>query len=122
MADELIHLAKFTPTSVDRDAILYAAGRASAPSRRPWQAACAGLVLLQVATVLAWQRFPVPTPVVVEPVPEPLVVPEEPRPWQPPDPSSYLALMAHFDDPPPPLPSGIFAPPGKPLTARSILD
>ena len=114
-------LARFTPSPANRDAILYAAGRASAPSRRPWQAAVAGLVLLQAATV-AWLASPVPPLTVAEPTPTPVVVPDEPWPWQPPDPSSYLALMAHFDDPPPPLPSGIFAPPGKPLTVRGSLD
>ena len=122
MADELTHLAKFTPTPADRDAILYAAGRASAPSRRPWQAACAGLLTLQAVTVAAWLASPVTPPAVPEPLPTPVVVPEEPRPWQPPDPSSYLALRDHLDDPLPPLPSGSYAPPGKPLTVRSSLD
>ena len=122
MADELTSLAKFTPSPADRDAILYAAGRASAPIRRPWQAAVAGLVLLQAATLLAWPVSPAPTPAVAEPVPTPVVVPDEPRPWQPPDPSSYLALRDHLDDPPPPLPSGSYAPPGKPLTVRSTFD
>ncbi len=114
-------LARFTPRPANRDAILYAAGRASAPSRRPWQAAVAGLVLLQAATV-AWLASPVPPPAVADPTPTPLVIPGEPRPWQPPDPSSYLALMAHLDDPPTPLPSGSSAPPGKPLSVRSTLE
>ena len=122
MADELTHLAKFTPTPVDRDAILYAAGRASAPSRRPWQAVCAGLLTLQAVAVAAWLASPVTPPAFAEPVPVPVVVPEEPRPWQPPDPSSYLALRDHLDDPLPPMPSGSYAPPGKPLTVRSSLD
>ena len=122
MADELTHLAKFTPTSVDRDAILYAAGRASAPSRRPWQAACAGLLTLQAVTVAAWLAYPVTPPAVAEPLPTPTAVPDEARPWQPPDPSSYLALRDHFDDPLPPLACGSNAPPGKPLTVRSTLD
>ena len=122
MADELTHLAKFTPTPVDRDAILYAAGRASAPSRRPWQAACVGLLVLQAVAVAAWLASPVTPPTVPEPLPTPVVVPEEPRPWQPPDPSSYLALRDHLDDPLPPMPSGSYAPPGKPLTVRSSLD
>ena len=121
MADDVTTLAKFTPSPANRDAILYAAGRASAPSRRPWQAAVAGLVLLQAATV-AWLAYPVTQPAVVEPSPTPLAVPDDTRPWQPPDPSSYLSLMAHFDDPPPPLPSGSYAPPGQPLTMRSSLD
>ena len=122
MADDVTSLAKFTPSPADRDAILYAAGRASAPSRRPWQTAVAGLVLLQAATVVAWQLTPAPTPVVAEPVLTPVVVPDEPRPWTPPDPSSYLALSSHLDDTPPPLASGSYAPPGKPLTVRSNLD
>jgi hypothetical protein len=122
VADELTHMAKFTPTSVDRDAILYAAGRASAPSCRPWQVACAGLLTLQAVAVAVLLTYPLPTPAVAEPLPTPTVVPEEPQPRQPPDPSSYLALMAHFDDPPPPLPSGSFAPPSQPLTVRSTLD
>ena len=122
MADELTHLAKFTPTPANRDAILHAAGRASAPSRRPWQAACAGLLVLQAATC-ACLAYPVtPTPVVVEPPPMPVVVPEERRPWVPPDPSSYIALRDHLDDQLPPTPSGSYAPPGKPLTVRSSLD
>ena len=121
MADDVTSLAKFTPSPANRDALLYAAGRASAPSRRPWQAACVGLLVLHAAT-LAWLAYPVTPPAVVEPVPTPVVVPDEPRPWQPPDPSSYLALRDHLDDPLPPLPSGSYAPPGKPLTVRSTLD
>ena len=122
MADELTSLAKFTPSPADRDAILYTAGRASAPSRRPWQAACVGLLLSQVATC-AWLAYPAtPTPVVVEPPPMPEVVPDEARPWVPPDPSSYIALRDHVEDPLTPMPSGSYAPPGKPLTVRSSLD
>ena len=81
-------------------------------------------MLLQAATLLAWQLTPAPTPLVAAPMPTPtpVIVPDEPRPWQPPDPSSYLALRDHLDDPPPPPPSGSFAPPGKPLTARSSLE
>ena len=118
----MTRLAKFTPSPADRDAILYAAGRASAPSRRPWQAAVAGLVLLQAATVAAWLASPATPRAVVEPLPPPVVMPDEARPWHPPDPSSYLALSGHLDDPLPPLPSGSYAPPGKPLTVRSTLD
>ena len=122
MADDVTRLAKFSPSPADRDAILYAAGRASAPSRRPWQAAVAGLVLLQVATVAAWLASPATPRAVVEPLPPPVVMPDEARPWQPPDPSSYLALRDHIDDPRLPFTGDAFAPPGKPLTVRGTLD
>ena len=123
MADELTSLAKFTPKSVDRDALLYAAGRAAAPSRRPWQAATATLAVLQAITVAAWMAQPsAPPGEPVVPSPPAPAYRDDPSPWQPPDPSSYIALRDHLDDPRPTLPGDADAPPGKPLTVRSNLD
>lgn len=123
MADELTSLAKFTPTPVDRDALLVAAGRSSAPSRRPWQAATAALAALQAVTLAAWLSHPSAPP--IEPaVPSPPAPAyrDEPTPWQPPDPSSYIALRDHLDDPRPTLPGDADAPPGRPLSVRGSLD
>jgi hypothetical protein len=55
------HLSRFTPdpTGLDRDALLFAAGRASARANRKWQALVGTLALSQVLTlVLLWPRTP----------------------------------------------------------------
>jgi hypothetical protein len=66
------HLSRFTPdaTGLERDALLFAAGRASVRANSKWQALAGTLALSQVLTlVLLWPRTPplqTSTPLVVE--------------------------------------------------------
>ena len=112
-------LAALSPAAVDRDAVLFAAGRAAAPSRWPWVVACGLLVVTQVVTCGLWlgERRGSPPPA------EPVVLPSGPieSPPQPPDPSSYLVLLRTWDDrSPPPGPDGGDEPRrSPPLTAGS---
>ena len=69
--EELRDLAP-RPGCLDRDALLFAAGRASAKASR-WRAATAGLVALSLGVLLAVR----PTPPVVERI---VVAPVEPEP------------------------------------------
>lgn len=89
-------LSALTPAAVDRDAMLFAAGRASAASPRWWKRACGLLVVTQVMmlTVLRGERPAPSDPGPVLPAP---VVPESP-PTPPPDPNSYLVLLRTWDD------------------------
>jgi hypothetical protein len=90
MSDPLTtRLSRFTPDSsgLDREALLFAAGRASAPRARRWQILAGLLVASQLLTlVLLWP--PVSSPVhpslalpnpTIEPAPPP--APEGPLPW-----------------------------------------
>jgi hypothetical protein len=62
MSDPLTdRLARFTPAGLDRDALLFSAGRASARPDRRWQAIAGLLAVAQVLT-LAWLFRPVPAP------------------------------------------------------------
>ena len=66
--DHLIEkLAQFSPASgtIDRDAMLFAAGRASAPRQRGWKAAAGVLACSQAVMVTLWfsaLRSPAPRP------------------------------------------------------------
>ncbi len=63
-------LTRFTPNApgLDRDAILFAAGRQSARSPRLWRAAAALLAIGEVATVIGmWPRSPQAAPAVSPP-------------------------------------------------------
>ncbi len=64
--DVIAKLGQFTPTSgLDRDELLFQAGRASAPSSRGWKLAVGLLALGQLGTALAWGAWPRPEPVIV---------------------------------------------------------
>lgn len=74
------HLKRFTPAGagLDRDALLFEAGRVSAPATRPWKALTALLTVSQLVTLwfLASRPagYPLPAPApppVVEPAPAP---------------------------------------------------
>ena len=82
-------LSRFTPDSggLDRDALLFAAGRVSARSSRPWKAVAAALAVSQLLTLeFLWPRTrtdpPMPpiSPLVVAPSP-PIPAPESSQPW-----------------------------------------
>ena len=78
-------LSRFTPDAgaLDRDALLFAAGRASARPGRRWKALAGALAASQLLTLLAlWPHTP-PTASPVEPSP-PVAV--EPPPLSPADP------------------------------------
>ncbi|HVK15316.1 MAG TPA: hypothetical protein VM533_00110 [Fimbriiglobus sp.] len=79
-------LARFTPaTRLDRDEVLFQAGRASAPKARWWKCATALLLVTQAAT-LAFGLWPDPAPSASptrEDAPAAESVPYEPVPLSP---------------------------------------
>jgi hypothetical protein len=92
-------LSKFTPdaSGLDRDALLYAAGRASVRPNRLWMALAGALASSQLLT-LAFLWFQATGPVIVPtPAPSPIVAPrsvtaDQPSPSLAPDASSYWPL------------------------------
>ncbi len=99
-------LTRFTPvTTLNRDEMLFQAGRASGRSPRIWKWLVGGLTLSQTVMLAAWFWL---TPVTSSPVvpamaveATPLLIPETPpqAPASPtPDPSSYLELSRHMSD------------------------
>lgn len=98
-------LSRFTPvTTLNRDEMLFQAGRASVRSPRIWKWLVCGLALSQSATLAAWFWL---TPVITNPVvpalvveETPLLIPETPRALASPtpDPSSYLELSRRMTD------------------------
>jgi hypothetical protein len=112
-------LKAFTPVGLDRDAVLFAAGKAAARRWAGWKWLTAGLLASNAVTlgVLFWPKPAVtPSRAVVEPPPvvEP---PESVRP----EPYSYIALRQGWDTPPAADP-GPASPPSAPLTPRAIHD
>jgi hypothetical protein len=109
-------LSAFTPAGLDRDAVLFAAGKAAARRPAVWKWLAVGLAVSNAVTlgVLLWPTPPVEVPVPVEVPPAveapPAVV--EPVPTRP-EPSSYLALTWGLDQSP-------VADPGTPSPARSL--
>ncbi len=99
-------LSRFTPvTALNRDEMLFQAGRASVRPPRIWKWLVGGLTLSQSVTLAAWfwltpiTSNPVVPTLVVEATP--LLIPETP-PRAPasltPDPSSYLELSRRMTD------------------------
>jgi hypothetical protein len=93
-------LARFTPAAagLDRDALLFAAGRASAPAARGWKLAAAALALSQAATLAVLLAGPGVSPrgspaVVTEP---PLRGTDRPSSIEPP-PASYASLVRRWE-------------------------
>jgi hypothetical protein len=84
MSEPLLErLSRFTPDTgtLDRDGLLYAAGRASARPNRGWIALAAALAASQLITlVVLWPR---PAPPVAQ-LPPPAVQPAAPSPAEPP--------------------------------------
>ncbi|MFO0877857.1 MAG: hypothetical protein U0840_10925 [Gemmataceae bacterium] len=98
MSDPLAQLLQqFTPQrpALDRDALMYQAGRASVPSPARWKLVAAVLALTQTLTLallLAQPHRPAPVPT---PMPAPLV-PEEASPGG--DPWALRVLMLETPD------------------------
>lgn len=99
-------LSRFTPvTTLNRDEMLFQAGRASVRNPRIWKWLVGGLALSQSVTLAAWFWL---TPVTNSPVvptlaveATPLLIPETPPqvPVSPtPDPSSYIELSRRMTD------------------------
>lgn len=88
-------LRQFTPTLPDRDALLFAAGRASTRPSPMWKLLCGLLAVSQVAIVVWWLARPLTT---VNPMTRPMDNTENdsPTPFTP-DPYSYIALSKSAD-------------------------
>ena len=93
--DVTTKLTQFTPTLPDRDALLFAAGRASARPAPVWKVLC-GLLAVSPFTMGAfWLTQTTPT---VNTVPVPAdITGEDSYPPLAPDPYSYLALSKSAD-------------------------
>jgi hypothetical protein len=115
-------LSRFTPNATDlnRDALLFAAGRASVRPRRGWQALAGVLAASQLLTLLClWPR----TPPVSVPNTTPFAASEPSRPGSAvePDPSAWGALLQRMKetdlDYPTPSSDQPMVPPDPPLHA-----
>jgi hypothetical protein len=105
-------LSRFTPDAggLDRDVLLYAAGRASARPNRGWIALAAALAVTQVLTVvLLWPRPAQPVAHLPPPAVQPAVSPAPPEPPTSDAPDSpgiwsvhHNLLESEADDRPPP--------------------
>jgi hypothetical protein len=118
-------LSRFTPdgSGLDRDALLFAAGRASARPGRRWKAVAGVLAASQLLTlVFLWPRTPVAVPS-VSPTPPVAIEPSSPS-AAPADPGSWtmnLRILNALDDLPPPTASDSLVPDDPPLRASSPL-
>jgi hypothetical protein len=114
-------LARFTPSAggLDRDALLFAAGRRSARSSRLWPAAVVLLAVSQVVTLIALWPSERVAPPVVGPVPANSPPPKSVAPPTPPA-SDVWTVRSDPDVMPGPTPAtGQFVTAGPPLTAGS---
>jgi hypothetical protein len=118
-------IARFTPSApgLDRDAILFAAGRRAARGSWVWKGLTAVLAASQAVTLLAlWPKGPPPAvPVAPAPVTTPVAEPTPPA--ASPVPADVWTAGSRPDVlQSPPAPTGIeFVTSGPPLTARSNL-
>src|SRR5689334_16901296 len=98
MSEELTdRLSRFTPDggALDRDAVLFAAGRASARPARRWVVLAGGLAASQLLTlVLLWQRPAAPGVAPVVNITPPAVAPAPPDEPAPQPPAESLASWA----------------------------
>jgi hypothetical protein len=88
-------MTQFTPTLPDRDALLFAAGRASARPSPMWKMLSGMLAISQVAMVAYWLARP---SALVNTLTNPVdtTVDDSPTPFTP-DPYSYIALSKSAD-------------------------
>ncbi len=112
-------LSRFTPENgLDRDAVLFAAGRASARPARPWKLLAGILAFSQVLTVVLLWPAPPSAELHVTPGPATAVKPAE---VPPPDPSSWGYLRERSrsadGDLPTPVPDDSLTPAEPPLRA-----
>ena len=117
-------LAKFTPSAagLNRDALLFAAGRRAARGSWLWKAAVGLLATSQAVTlVMLWPKAPaVPEPVASPPAVAPASEPEPPSPSPGPDvwtAGSRPDVLLRSE----PMTTVQFVPAGPPLTARSAV-
>ena len=107
MPEDIIEtLVAFTPAAVNRDEMLFAAGKAAARTPRIWKIAVSALLLSQSLTLLGWLAWPRAGTVEV-PAVTPIETPREPsHPTESEPPKgSYLEWIRTFDiDAPAPLP------------------
>jgi hypothetical protein len=117
-------LSRFTPDpgGLDRDAVLFAAGRASARPDRRWAALVAALATCQALTLVLLWPHPVSAP---ERLPT-AAAPSSARPEaRAADPTELWALNRRVlgsgrEDLPPPTPGRDFTPDGPPLRAGTV--
>jgi hypothetical protein len=112
-------LSRFTPdaSGLDRDALLFAAGRASARAGRGWAALALALAACQALTLACLWPRPAPPPAPA-PAPAPAVEPAPPAdgPAEPPG-AYYRQLLAAAEDPPKPAAGEDLVPEAPPLHA-----
>ena len=122
----LERLNRFTPDAgrLDRDALLFAAGRASVRPGRRWQAVAAVLAASQLLTLgLLWPRMPrqgpdAPRPPVIS-TPPVGVEPPSPTPADAPSWAAHWRLLSDPDHLPAPAASDSLVPDDPPLRASS---
>jgi len=123
--DVTAKLARFTPTGLDRDTVLFAAGKA-AGRRAAWKWLAAALAVSNAVTLtaLVWPRptaNEILTPARLGPPAE--GADESPVGYPTPAPFSYSALMQNLDaNGSPAIADGSEAPRSAPLTPRSWDD
>ena len=114
-------LSRFTPAGLglDRDALLFAAGRASVRTSRRWQASAAALAACQLLTLVClWPRTPAPMPTAPSLASHPAMdaMPEEePVPVPPRQEMLRAGLLSMDLDKPEPPSAEPMAPPEPPL-------
>jgi hypothetical protein len=119
-------LSQFTPdgSGLDRDALLFAAGRASARPNRGWMVVAGALAACQLLTLtVVWPKNPAPID-----MPRSLAMRHESAKGTPPSPadvSELSALSMQFfnskdDDFPPAVPVANLIPSEPPLTSHSV--
>lgn len=110
--DVIAKLGQFTPTSgLDRDELLFRAGRASAPSPRIWKVVAAIFAVAQIVTAVTWIAWPAQEPTIVRvPVVSPVIesLDPVPSPTEKPGANSYFVMSRSLSDGrlPTPEPSG----------------
>ena len=118
-------LSRFTPngSGLDRDALLFAAGRASVRPGRRWRVVSGALAASQLLTlVFLWPHMPsapsvVPAPPVAVEPPLPSLAPAAPRSW-----AVNRRMLNELDDLPPPAGSDNLVPDDPLLRASSPLS
>jgi hypothetical protein len=116
-------LSRFTPDrgALDRDALLFAAGRASARPNRGWIALSTALAVSQAATLLLWLSPARVVPVAPSPGTTPVIVETKPQAAEETNPSTLWALERRLldSDSLPPVLAAVdrLAPDGPPLRA-----